>query len=178
MTLPETIDYLVALPRTTGLLVGLKIAFIIIGLLMAAWIVYLLLITEWFDYRFSFDAKNFLFSNVRGRLSWQARRWRKIASRLAQKEEAEHKLALLEAETFLEKILARHGFKGEHVPRQIAQLEPGVLSSEDKEELLKAHRLCDDIIHDPSYHLSLEAAKKAVTAFGKVIQALTGLDLG
>lgn len=101
------------------------------------------------------------------------KRWNKIKDRLNLSSESEHKLAIIEAESLLDDILKKIGFSGEVIGDRLKQITP--LQLENIEEILEAHKIRNNIVHDPDYRLSLEEAKKAFEIYEKALINLEAL---
>lgn len=170
MPFSEAISKLIELP-TKGFWQVLRIFFIIISSLMAAGMIYILYISEWFHKRYGYDLSALL--QVRAlRADKMAKRWQRIKARLNKADEAEHKLAVIEAENFLIEVLTARGFKEETLLEQLEKMGSDALSPEKLDKLLEAHQIRSNVVHDPDYQLSLDIAKKTVDIFEKTLQEL------
>ena len=87
--------------------------------------------------------------------------------------ESEHKLAIIEAEGLLDDIFKKMGFLGEAIGDRLKQITPSQL--ENIEEIREAHKIRNNIVHDPDYRLSLEEAKKAFEIYEKALINLEAL---
>lgn len=97
-------------------------------------------------------------------------KWDEIKRRLEKEWESEAKLAIIEADEMLFGLLKRMGYTGEAVEERLKKVEEEKLESRD--ELERARRLRDDIVHDPDYHLPLEKGKWAIEVYEKVFKEL------
>lgn len=170
--LSQIISYIAELP-SKGIFLGLKIFFITLSLFLISGIIYFLLITDWFEKRFAYD----LFDLLRVKpykKNKMAKRWQKIKARINKKDEAERKLAVIEAQNFLEKVLARRGFKGKTFLEKLEDMGPDILSSEKLDELLYAHQIRNNIVYDPDYKLKEQEARKVIEIFEKTWQEFSG----
>jgi len=86
--------------------------------------------------------------------------------------ESEAKLALIEADALLDETLKRLGYPGESLGERLEKLTVDILPN--LEEIQKIHKIRNNIIHDPTYKLNLEEAKKALVIYEK---ALINLDV-
>jgi len=102
-----------------------------------------------------------------------SKKWQEIKSRLDSPSEAEHKLAVIEAEDILDNILKRMGYKGETLEERLNQLSPFQLPTIG--EILEVHKIRNNIIYDPDYRLSLEQAKKILEIYEKTFKDLQAL---
>lgn len=150
----------------------LKIIFGLISLLMIIGIIYFIVKTNYL--------RTIYFQDVAEILSFKPygtrkiiRQWNKTKSRLDLPSEAEHKLAVIEADNLLNEVLARMNYQGETLGDKLKQLTSFQLSNID--QTLEAHKIRNSIVYDPDYRLSLEQAQKAVEVYEKALQELQAL---
>jgi len=101
------------------------------------------------------------------------KKWNKIKGKLELPSESEHKLAIIEAESLLDDILKRIGFPGQTVGERLKQITPVQLSN--IEEIWEAHKIRNNIVHDPDYRLSQEETKKALEIYERALMHLQAL---
>jgi len=99
-----------------------------------------------------------------------SKRWGKIKKRLEKDNEAEYKLALIEADKMLDDILKRMGYGEESLNDKLKRLSSSDVSN--LEELLKANEICQNVVHDPDYRLDKEKAKEIISIFEKSFKDL------
>lgn len=166
----EIISFITS-PEIAEILSVLKIIFIILSLLFIVGIIFLLLKNSWLKFRFLESFTEFFIYRPFG-VKRTFKQWLKITKRLETGREADYKLALLEADNLLDEILNKIGYKGESLGEKLKQLDPGTLPN--LEEVWQAHKVRNNIVHDPDYRLSLEKAKKVM---GIYEQALRDLEM-
>jgi len=98
--------------------------------------------------------------------------WNKIMKRLETGIESEYKLAILEADGVLDNTLKRMGFRGETLGERLGNLTSATLPN--IEDIERVHKIRNNIVHDPSYKVSLNEAKEILAVYE---QALRDLDL-
>lgn len=168
----EEIIQFILYPEFKGWLLIFKIIFLGFSVFFGGFIIWALINTSWLKRILLWDLKEFfLYRPIE--IEQFKKAWKKIQKRIGEKIEAEHKLAILEADSLLEEVLAKKGYRGTNFEEKIQQLIPDVLESLD--EIREAHKLRDDIIHDPSLHLSPEQAKKTISIYEKVLKALDAI---
>ena len=168
MELIETINYIIELP-TRGFFLGLRIIFIILSIFLTAGIIYFLRVSDWLKIRFGENFKDFLEYRSLCSKSNIAEKWQKIKNKMEKSnKEVDYKIALIEAENFFRKLLTKREIKGDTLPEQLEKISPDILSSQEIEELLEAHKAYNNVIYDPDYRLSLSIAKKTVDVFEKI----------
>ena len=98
------------------------------------------------------------------------RRWQKIMQRLDADDEAEYKLAIIEADTLLDEMLKKMRLAGNNVDERLEKVTLFMLTS--VEELKVAHRTRSSIVYDVDYRLSLQEARRVLLAYQKAFEQL------
>ncbi|HDZ54438.1 MAG TPA: hypothetical protein ENI19_03440 [Candidatus Nealsonbacteria bacterium] len=98
------------------------------------------------------------------------KQWNKIKSRLDLSSEAEHKLAVIEADNLLNETLERMGYDGDTVGEKLKQITSIRLPNID--QILEAHKIRNNIVYDPDYQLSLDQGQRALEIYEKTLQEL------
>ena len=150
----------------------LKILTLILSLSFFGFTAYLLSKTDWLKRRFIFDLIEFFTFKPYG-IPKFSKKWEKIIKRFERGSESEIKLAILEADDLLNEILERMGYSGETLGEKLKRVKKTVLPS--LEEILEVHKIKSDIVHDPSYFLNFEQAKKILEIYKKVLSDLEAI---
>jgi len=153
-------------PNFHGWLAFARIAFIIVGALLFGFIIFALTNTLWLKRLILWDLQEFFTYRPFGTRR-VIKDWSKTKARLDMGLESEYKLALIEADSLLDDILKKMNFSGENVGERLEKLTVASLSN--LEELKAAHKVRNNIVHDPDYHLTLEEAKKTIGAYEKAM---------
>lgn len=156
-------------PRIQAGILPLKIAFIIVGFAFLAFIVWAFFRTTWKNYKFMFDLTEFLSYRAYG-YSRITHQWERIKNRLQTPNEAEYKLALMEADDVLGSLLVRIGFNQPTLAERLKNVTEAIIPN--IQEVTKAHAVRNNIVHDPDYHLTLEQARKTLTIYEDAFRAL------
>lgn len=101
------------------------------------------------------------------------KKWLVIAKRLDSPNTADWKLGIIEAESLIEEILTRMGFGGETFGDRLKKLDKSQLPSLD--DLIQAHQVRQNIIHDPDYRLDFEQTARVVGIYEKALRELDAL---
>ena len=125
--------------------------------------------TSWFRYAFLTDLQEFITFRSYG-LRKMTDRWQKTLARLETAQEAEYKLAVIEADSMLDEALKRMSFPGATVDERLQNLSQAVVAN--VEEVQKAHALRNNVVHDPNFRLSLDEARGTLSTFEKAFQSL------
>jgi len=157
-------------PKITGWLLVIKIIFLFFSSFFLGFIIWALINTTWLKRLIIQDLKEFLTFRPYGMKKFD-KEWKKIEERLDTGFEAEAKLALIEADSLLNEALNRLGYPGESLGERLDKITTDILSNLDEVHL--AHKIRNNIIHDPTYKLNLEEAKKTLSIYEKAL-----IDLG
>lgn len=98
------------------------------------------------------------------------RRWQKINERLQKGDEANLKLAVIEADNLFDDILRRMALPGRDMGERLKQFEKHELSSIDL--VWDAHRLRNLIVHNHEAKITHEQAEQAVSYIEKALKEL------
>ena len=100
------------------------------------------------------------------------RKWRKVMARMETSNEAEYKLAIIEADTILGDALSKMNLSGETTEQRLQQATKIMIPTID--DLRAAHLVRNDIVYDPDYRVSLSDARRVLEIYET---AFKGLDL-
>ena len=156
-------------PRIQAVILPIKIAFIITGFAFLAFIVWAFFHTNWKNFKFMYDLTEFLSYRAYG-YSRITRQWERVKDRLQTPNEAEYKLAIMEADDVLGSLLVRIGFSQPTVAERLKNVTEAIIPN--IQEVTKAHAVRNNIVHDPDYHLTLEETRKILTIYEDTFRAL------
>ena len=91
------------------------------------------------------------------------KQWAAIQSRAAANQPQSLRLAVIEADTFVDRTLQELGFAGEHMADRLERFEKGDVKS--LERVWRAHRLRSDLVHTPEVTLRETEAKQALDSY-------------
>jgi hypothetical protein len=151
----------------------LKVIFLLFALFFILAIIYFLKNTTWLRRVFFQDFIEFAtFSSYT--IGKATKAWEKIMGRLEKGTEDEAKLAILEADEILDETLNKMGYaKEETLGEKLDKVTLDTISNLG--EVLEAHKIRNNIIHDPDYRLNLLEAQKIISIFGKALRDLEAL---
>ena len=155
----ENLIQFILSPIFSGGLLILKIIFVILSLGCLALIIFVLLKTTWLKRMILWDLSEILTYRPYG-VRRIVKQWAKIIGRLETGLESEYKLAVIEADSMLDDILNRMGFGGKTLGERLERLTAATLPN--IEQIGEAHKIRNNIVHDPDYKLSLDEAKKVL----------------
>jgi len=158
-------------PKIEGWFLVFKIVFLSFAFCFLGFIVWALINTSWLRRLILQDLKEFLTYRPY-RLKKFNKEWKKIKERLDTGLEPEAKLALIEADSLLDETLKWLGYPGESLGERLEKLVVDILPN--LAEVQEVHKIRNNIIHDPTYKLNLEEARKALAIYEK---SLINLDV-
>jgi len=168
----ENIISFILNPTFSGWLLVLKIICLIFSSIFVGFIIFALIKTTWLKRMIIWDLQEILTYRPFG-VSKVEKKWRKIKQRLETGIESEAKLAIIEADSILDSILERMSFGGRTLGERLDRLT--AVSLPNIEEVRKSHKIRNNIIHDPSYKLDLEEAKRILAIYEKALIDLQAL---
>ena len=166
--LEKIISFLVA-PPIEGSLLIVKVIFIFFGIFFLGGAIYFFLTTSWFKKILLED----LYEVLTYRPYWLLgvkRKWGAIEKRLKSGLESEYKLAVIEADDLLDKTLKQGGFKGDSLGERLDKMTKEILPN--LEEVLEAHKIRNNIVHDPNYKITLGEARRVISFFERALRSL------
>lgn len=98
------------------------------------------------------------------------KKWRLIEEKFSLGDEANTKLAIIEADKTLDYVLETMGYRGTSMGERLEKIKPAQFPM--LEELWKAHKVRNAIVHDTEYHLTRDEAEKAMETFRSVLNGL------
>ncbi len=98
------------------------------------------------------------------------KKWQKIVKKVKSKTETDQKLAVIEADNFFDNILKKVGYFGQDMGQRLKQITPSQIKNID--DIWKAHKIRNNIVHDSDYKLNREQAEKSVNAYEKGLKEL------
>ena len=153
----------------SGIIVYLKIISIILALIFLIGIIILISKASWLKYRFLENFVEFFVYRPFG-VKKTFKEWAKINKRLEAGQEADYKLAIIEADSLLNDILAKMGYGGEIIGDRLKQLDSAVLPNIN--QVWEAHKIRNNVVHDPDYQLSLSQTTKVLSIYEESLRHL------
>ena len=89
--------------------------------------------------------------------------WNKIMERVSMNDASQYKLAIIEADKLVGKIIGSMGLKGDDMVQRLETLKTTQI--ETKEDLIMAHRTRNKIIHDPFFEIDKEKTKEILKIY-------------
>ncbi len=141
-------------------------------LILLGIIIFCLFKSDFVKMSFWFDFVEFI--RVKGYYTGKLeKKWQRIVKKLESPNMADWKLAVIEAETLTEEVLARTGFGGESFGDRLKKMKEEQLPS--LENLTKAHEIRNNIVHDPDYKIDISEINKTIAVYEKSLRELDAL---
>ncbi len=100
--------------------------------------------------------------------------WQKILLRLNKNDEANLRLALIEADNLFDDLLKQIQLPGESMADRLKYLDSSQVSNID--EIWQAHKLRNTIVHNPEYPITRNEIEFGVKAYEKALKELEFID--
>ena len=168
MSISDILSYLVS-PSLQTKLLPIKIIFIFFGAVLLVGTTWFFFYRTWFKKMYWQDFMEIL----KYKPYWIKKsegKWHKIAQRLKKGQENEYKLAFIQADEMLDNNLEKMGYQGASLGQRLEQIKAETISN--IEDVWKAHKIKNNIIHDPNYKLTLDQAQKALNIYKKALHEL------
>ena len=101
------------------------------------------------------------------------KKWEAILSKLEKDEENSYKLAVIEADKMFDDLLKKIGYQGEDMGTRLKQITTAQIANLD--ELWQAHKVRNQIVHEPDFALTLSQAKQVVEIYQRAMEDLEAL---
>ena len=102
------------------------------------------------------------------------RAWREVQDRLARGDEANLRLAIIDADKLIDTVLKRTGYVGDTMADRLKKITKAQLSSIN--ELWTAHKVRNNIVHSPDHTLSRAEATEIIGIYEKVFREMNLID--
>lgn len=98
------------------------------------------------------------------------KKWKKIEQRLKSGQEAELKLAVIEADKFFDDILKKIGYLGKDMGERLRKINSSQIANID--DIWSAHKVRNNIVHDVDFRLTEFETERTVRAYKKALEEL------
>jgi len=159
-------------PHFTGWLLVMKIFFFLVFFSFLGFIIFALVRSTWFRRVLLWDMQEFMTYRAYGTKRME-KQWARVKARLQTGIESEYKLAIIEADSMLDDILKRMGYGGSSLGERLEKLTSATLHNIS--EVGEAHKVRNNIVHDPDYRLSMDEVNDVIGTFEKALVNLQAL---
>ena len=102
------------------------------------------------------------------------KKWNHIMGHLRGNSSAHHKLAVLEADSLVDKLLKGMGYAGDNMAERLANVKPEQLEMLD--DLKRAHAIRNRIVHDQQLELPIDTIRDILTIYEDFLRYFEFLD--
>ena len=141
---------------------------LIFGVLVALLISKLKIIDGWFK-----NTGNFLLTQAFPKRHLN-KSWQKILIRLGKSDEANMRLALIEADNLFDELLKQMRLPGESMADRLRYIDSSQISNID--EIWRAHKLRNVLVHNHEYQITRNEMEFGVKAYEKALKELEFID--
>lgn len=166
--IPKIVSFVTS-PELTGIFFPFNWILGIIGIGMLVFVIWVIWTTGWKQFVLLFDLTEFFTYRAYG-TGTLGNRWKNVISRLETASEEEYKLAVIEADIMLDESLKRIGFAGETLADRLDKVSVAIVPN--LPEVREANRIRNNIVHDPSYRLTLSEARRIIEIYQATFQNL------
>ena len=168
MDINEFISYIFS-PELQKELFLVKVVFIFFSVIFFVAVILFLVNSSYLKYQSWQEVAEFFSWKSYG-LRRIAKRWKKIHRRIETGSESDYKLAIIEADDFLNEILEKRGYPGKTFEERVGQVEK--IQLPNLEEVLEVHKTRNSIVYDPDYKLDLDQARKILEIYEQSIKGI------
>lgn len=141
---------------------------LIFGALIMLLIIKLQIIDNWFK-----SAGNFLLTQAFPKRHLN-KSWQKILTRLGKSDEANLRLALIEADNLFDDLLKQMRLPGESMADRLRYIDSSQVSNID--EIWRAHKLRNVLVHNHEYQITRNEMEFGVYAYERALKELEFID--
>jgi len=164
------LDFLVN-PTFNGVLWWIRAVFMVVAVLLLIGVIVLLIKSAWINLLLLDPMADFRrYKTLVKKKSPKA--WKTILKRLDSNKESEYKLAIIEADSFLDEVLDKMRHGGDTTEERLNNIPVAVLPS--VQQLKQAHQMRNTIVHEPERQLARDEARRIIEVYE---QAFKELDL-
>ena len=102
-----------------------------------------------------------------------AKKWENILKQIRQGSENDYRFAVIEADKSFDEILKKIGYQGKDMGERMKNIKAGQISNLD--QLWQAHKMRNNIVHDPDFRITRAQAEEAVKIFEKTLKELQAI---
>jgi len=161
--------YFISSSQIQDMLFPIKLVFVFFAAFFLIFIIYFMLNSSWLQYKFLEDVTEFFSWQAYGQRQ-MAKQWDRIKKRTESGAESDYKLAIIDADDFLNEVLDSRGYDGKDFEEIIKKA--GRLISPILADTLRAHEMRNAIVYNPDYKLSVTEAKKVLDIYQSAINSI------
>ena len=146
-----------------------RAVFLFVTLLLVGGIIFLFSVNDYLKYRFKENYSEYMKGKPHQPVKIE-KDWKEIAKQAKDENEAERKMAVIEADDVINEVLGKLGYEGEDLLEKLDGLNKEIIPN--IEEVREAHRKRRDIVYDPNTALSKEEAVEIISVYEEIFEDL------
>lgn len=99
-----------------------------------------------------------------------AKRWQSVVSKIVPEAPDSYRLAIIEADAFLDEVLRGIGLPGEHFADRLSRLDEDEVRSVHR--VWRAHRVRNDLVHTPGFVITPESGKETLEDYESFLKEI------
>lgn len=103
------------------------------------------------------------------------KKWEKLVEKIKDGNESDLRLAIIEADTFVDDVLKEHNYPGNDMGERLKSIHPYEYKCLD--DLWRAHKIRNRIAHDSDFHLTIDEAKEVIAVYHRALEELLSKEL-
>lgn len=100
--------------------------------------------------------------------------WEQLAMRLSYQDDAQWKLAVIEADNLFDHVLTLLGYQGESMGERLQRIKPE--DFKNLNDVWQVHKIRNALVHDPTFSLSYQQADSVIKTYEKALKELQILE--
>jgi hypothetical protein len=150
----------------------LELISVIISAGLLAGIIMIIIKTGWFTARVDRIQDVVLAKNISKKQTKDS--WKKVQAHFFAGDDNDLKVAIIDADQLLEAALKNAGVRGVNLGDRLKNLKKDQIPNLD--DIWNAHKLRNQIAHEPGFKLKRDLAERALTIYEKALQSLGALE--
>ena len=99
--------------------------------------------------------------------------WQAVLDKMEKGDEADYKLAVIEADKVFDNLLKNIGYQGEDMGERLKQITSAQLANIN--ELWQAHKIRNQLVHEENFQLKEHEAKRVIEIYKKALDELEAI---
>lgn len=165
---------LIGIPEPTGVILSLKIISAFISIVLGWAVLLLIFKSGYVSYvKGSMKLLKHEYEPLKSSGDKVTAEWRRVLQRMESGDEANFKMAIIEADKLIDNLIKDMGYPGDSMGERLKLIDESKLKNIDK--LWNAHKVRNNIVHDPDFKLNYNQAQNAIEIYQKVLEEFEAL---
>ena len=156
-------------PQIVRMIDYIRFIFIGVSFVMLLSVIYFIIRTNFLEEKYFKDILEFTKTSPYKDVKLSTN-WKEVKEKIQSEDESTRKLAVIEADNVLAKILNEMGYEGDDLEEALEGVGKEIVPN--KNNLLEVHKVRRDMVYDPNYELSEEEAKEMIKTYEETLEDL------